>query len=119
MFDGGEEREIRVFERRTDRPVSVGLLVDSSLSTAIELEFERAAAQRFVANLLGAGAHPADRVSVMKFSEGVELMTGFTRSQRQLARALERIKPDSGDVVVRRRGCWPRRKSRAAPAAKC
>ncbi len=96
VLDSGEQREITVFERRTDRPVSVALMVDSSLSTAIELEFERAAAQRFVRNLLGEGSHPQDRVSVMKFSEGVDLLTGFTRSQRQISRALDRIKPDTG-----------------------
>ena len=71
-------------------------MVDSSLSTAIELEFERASAKRFVGNLLGVGSHAQDRVSVMKFSEGVELLTGFTRSERSLGRALERIKPDTG-----------------------
>ncbi len=96
VLDSGQERDIVVFERRTDRPISVGLLLDASLSTAIELDFERSSAKRFITDLLGDGSHPQDRVAVMKFSEGVELLTGFTRSERALGRALDRIKPDTG-----------------------
>lgn len=96
IVDGDAEREIVVFERQTDRPLSVMLLIDSSLSTAIELEFERSSAKRFVANIFGEGAHDDDRVAVMEFSEGVRLVAPFTRRERTLGRALDRIKPDTG-----------------------
>ncbi|MEZ5393151.1 MAG: hypothetical protein R2724_09810 [Bryobacterales bacterium] len=58
ILDEGQEREIAVFERRTDRPLSVVLLVDASMSTGIELKYEREAAKRFVGKLLGAGLIP-------------------------------------------------------------
>ena len=96
VLDEGLPREIAVFERRTDRPLSVAVLVDASLSTAIELEYERTSAQRFFANFFGVGSHPNDRVAVFKFSEGVELLAEFTRSQRTLERALGRVKPENG-----------------------
>jgi hypothetical protein len=56
VLDGGVEREIAVFERRTDRPLSVALMVDASLSAAKELPYEREAAKRFLANF-SAPAH--------------------------------------------------------------
>lgn len=96
IIDGGEPREIVVFERQTDRPLSVMLLVDASLSAAVELEFERASAKRFVTNLFGVGSHEDDRLGVMKFSEGVDLLSPLTRRERVIERALDRIRPESG-----------------------
>lgn len=96
IVDGGKEQKIVVFERQTDRPLSVMLLVDASLSAAVEIEFERASAKRFLANLFGAGSHEDDRLGVMKFSEGVDLLAPLTRRQRVIERALDRIRPESG-----------------------
>lgn len=96
IVDGEEDQRITVFERRTDRPLSVILLVDASLSTAIELKFERNSAKRFAANLLGEGAHPDDRLAVMKFSEGVELLADFSNRLRGLERGIDRLKAESG-----------------------
>jgi len=96
IVDGGKEQEIVVFERQTDRPLSVLLLVDASLSAAVELEFERASAKRFLRNLFGAGSHEDDRLGVMKFSEGVDLLAPLTRRNRVIERALDRIRPESG-----------------------
>lgn len=96
IVDGGEEQEIVVFERQTDRPLSVMLLVDASLSAALELEFERASAKRFMTSLFGDGAHKEDRLGVMKFSEGVDLLAPLTRRSGVVERALDRIRPESG-----------------------
>ncbi|MDA0204028.1 MAG: VWA domain-containing protein [Acidobacteria bacterium] len=96
IVDGSEEQKIVVFERQTDRPLSVMLLVDASLSAAVELEFERVSAKRFLANLFGAGSHEGDRLGVMKFSEGVDLLAPLTRRAKVIERALDRIRPESG-----------------------
>lgn len=96
ITDGGEQQKIVVFERQTDRPLSVMLLVDASLSAAVEIEFERASAKRFMANLFGEGAHEDDRLGVMKFSEGVDLLAPLTRRRGVVERALDRIRPESG-----------------------
>jgi len=96
ILDEGQEREIAVFERRTDRPLSVILLVDASMSTGIELKYEREAAKRFVAKLLGPGSHPEDRLAVMKFSEGVEMLSDFSRTERNIQRAIDKLKPEYG-----------------------
>jgi Ca-activated chloride channel family protein len=96
ILDEGVEREIAVFERRTDRPLSIVLLVDTSMSTGIELKYEREAAKRFAAQLLGPGAHPDDRLAVMKFSEGVDMLVDFSRTPRNIERAIDRLKAEYG-----------------------
>jgi Ca-activated chloride channel homolog len=99
VLDGGVERDIAVFERRTDRALSVALMVDASLSAAKELPYEREAAKRFLANLLGPGSQSADRAAVLKFSDFVDLLVGFTASQSRLTRALNEVHADSGTSV--------------------
>ena len=71
-------------------------MLDTSLSTAKELDFERESAKRFVRNLLGPGSHRSDQVGVFQFSVYVELLTGFTASTKRLDKALNRIQADSG-----------------------
>lgn len=96
ILDNDEPRDIRVFERRTDRPLSIVMLVDASLSTGILLEYEKSSGKRFAANLFGEGSHPDDRMAVMKFSEGVDLLADFTRSERTIGKGLARLKPQTG-----------------------
>jgi Ca-activated chloride channel family protein len=96
ILDGGVPRPVMVFERRTDRPLSVMLMIDASLSTAVELDQERISARTFVENLLRQGSHPRDRVAVLKFSAYVDLLADFTRSIPRISRALRAVRPESG-----------------------
>ncbi len=96
IADGGMRREIAVFEKRTNRPLSVALMVDTSLSAAKELPFERDAAKRFLQNLLGGDSSPQDRAAVLQFSDYVDMLADFTRSLNRLNRALEQTRADSG-----------------------
>lgn len=96
VVDGGERRKIAVFERRTNRPLSVVLMLDTSLSTNKELPFERDAASRFFARLLGEGSHPGDRVAVLQFSDYVEVLSGFTTSARSASKAMRRLERGGG-----------------------
>lgn len=99
ILEEGEERELAVFERRTSRPLSVALMIDASLSTAIALQFERESAGRFLEGLLAPGSHPADRAAVLSFSADVEVLQPFTRDLGDLRRALGRVRPQTGTSV--------------------
>ncbi len=99
ILEEGEPRELVVFERRTNRPLSVVLMVDVSLSTAIELRYERESAGRFLSGLLGPGSHPSDQASVFSFSSEVEVLQAFTRDHRLLSKALSRVRPQTGTSV--------------------
>ena len=96
VLASGVPQQIAIFERQTDRPLSVILLFDSSPSVAKELKFEQDAAVRFVRNLLGGGAHPQDRIAVYKFCDYVEEVQGFTASPERLERAIFSIRIQGG-----------------------
>jgi Ca-activated chloride channel homolog len=99
LLADGVPQEIALFERQTDRPLSVALLFDASLSVAKEMRFEQEAALRFARSLLGAGAHAADRISIFSFSSYVDQVERFTASLDRLKLALSRIRPESGTSV--------------------
>ena len=96
VIDSDREREIAVFEQRTNRPLSVALMLDTSLGTGKELRYERESAKGFLQRLLGEGSHPGDRAAVIEFSSYVDLAQGFTRDQRRLDRALDSIRAEGG-----------------------
>ncbi len=48
ILDNGVKQELAVFERQTEQPLSVSLLVDTSLSTAKEVRFEMDSVSRFL-----------------------------------------------------------------------
>ncbi len=99
ILEEGVPRELAVFERRTDRPLSVVLMLDASLSTAVELRYERESARRFIGRLLGPGSQSGDSVAVFSFSSGVEVLQHFTRDLTALNDALGRVRPESGTSV--------------------
>lgn len=99
ILEEGEPRDIAVFERRTNRPLSVVLMLDASLSTAIELRYERQSAGRFLASLLGPESQPLDQAAVYMFSSDVEVLQGFTRDRSALEKALGKVRPRTGTSV--------------------
>ncbi len=99
VLAGGVQQQIAVFERQTDRPLSVALLFDSSPSVAKELKFEQEAALRFVRSLLRSGSNPADRIAVFRFSDYVQEVQGFTTSLERLERGILSIRPEGGTSV--------------------
>lgn len=93
--DKGVPQEIAVFERSTAQPLSVSLLVDTSLSTAANLEYEARAIRGFLNALFGEG-NAEDRASLYSFFDEVRMETGFTRTADRILRPLSRLKPKSG-----------------------
>jgi len=92
----GVPQEIAIFQRQTDRPLSVALLFDSSPSVGKELKFEQDASIKFIRSLLGAGANPADRVAIYRFADFVDEIQDFTNSVPRLERALPMIRVHGG-----------------------
>ncbi len=85
VYENGREQPLSDLALR-QVPVDVVLMVDSSSSAAANLDDFRRAAEEFAARLA-----PADRVSLLKFDDNVELLQDWTTSRVQLRRALRRI----------------------------
>jgi Ca-activated chloride channel homolog len=84
IFEDGKEQEIAYFGT-SDQPFSVILLIDTSPSTSFKIEEIQAAAIAFVDQL-----KPADKVMVISFSLGVNVLTDFTTDRQKIYKAIRR-----------------------------
>ena len=99
ILERGRELEVSYFQRRTDLPLSVVVMLDTSLSAAIQLPFEKESAIRFVDRLLGTDEHAQDAASVLSFSSEVSVLQDFSRDRKALASGLGKIRPQTGTSV--------------------
>jgi len=95
VTDNGEPQEIAVFERHSDLPLSVALLVDISGSTAKDLKYETDSATRFLRVLLGEG-NLNDTVALYGFNWQVTEYHSFTHSLASLTTALKALHGEAG-----------------------
>ncbi len=95
ITDSGVKQEIALFERRTEQPLSIGLLVDTSLSTMKELKYEVESVSRFFRALLREG-NTDDTVALYAFNYQVEMLSGFIRNIGKLERSVRALKPVGG-----------------------
>jgi Ca-activated chloride channel family protein len=98
VFDNGAPQEIKVFERRTELPLSVALLVDTSGSTNKELLYETDSAARFLRALLSEG-NPEDAVALYSFNYEVTMQHDFTHNYRSLEARLKTLHGAAGTAL--------------------
>src|SRR5580692_897514 len=78
IYDNGVKQDVAVFDRQTEQPLSVAMLVDTSASTGIEMRYELDSVSRFLRVLLGEG-NPDDTVALYSFHWQVTLQSSYTR----------------------------------------
>ena len=98
VFDNGAPQEIKVFERRTELPLSIALLVDTSGSTNKELLYETDSAARFLRALLSEG-NPEDAVALYSFNYDVTVQHSFTHNYNSLEARLKTLHGDAGTAL--------------------
>ena len=89
----GKPQTVRYFDRDTDLPLTVGLLVDVSGSMTDNLDEEGKASRGFLESFLApaSGTRPADKAFVMQFGRTAELLQDVTDSRPLLAAGLKEI----------------------------
>lgn len=95
ILDSGVAQEVALFETRTEQPLSVSILVDTSLTTGIKLREERRSVEFFLEALIGSG-NEQDSAALYTFNDQVTLQQPFTRNLRRLKRGLGRLAPEGG-----------------------
>jgi VWFA-related protein len=88
LSEDGRPQTIKYFARETDLPLTLGLLVDTSMSQRRVLSEERDASQSFLAQVL---REDEDKAFVIHFDHEVELLQDLTSSHEQLRSALESL----------------------------
>jgi VWFA-related protein len=113
LEEDGRPQTIRYFARETNLPLTLGLLVDTSLSQRRLLGEERSASYQFLQQML---REDKDMAFVLHFDREVELLQDITSSHKRLETALGSLEtPDPGQARGRGSpGSRPRQRGRMA-----
>jgi Ca-activated chloride channel family protein len=96
--DNGVLQQIAVFERQTEQPLSIAVMVDASGSTAKDLKYETDSVTRFVRAVVRSG-NPQDTVSLYSFNWQVVQQTGFTRDPAKIDHQLRLLHGEAGTAM--------------------
>jgi|HubBroStandDraft_1064217.scaffolds.fasta_scaffold104099_1 VWFA-related protein len=100
LDEDGRVQVIKYFSQEANLPLTLGLLVDTSLSQRRVLGEERTASYRFLDQVL---REDKDHAFVIHFDHEVELLQDITSSRRKLEHALSEIELSEDQ---RQRGQW-------------
>jgi VWFA-related protein len=89
LNEDGKPQTIRYFSRQADLPLTVGLLVDTSLSQRRIIGQERSASYEFLTRVVD---ETKDQAFLIRFDFDVELLQDLTGSTRLLERALGNLR---------------------------
>jgi VWFA-related protein len=92
VFEDGKEQEVKFFNRETDLPLTIGLLIDVSASQANLIDIEKNAAYQFFGSVL----RKQDLAFLISFGEESELLQDYTNSAKLLRAGLEGLHVSSG-----------------------
>jgi VWFA-related protein len=94
LEEDSRSQTIHYFSQETDLPLTLGLLVDTSLSQRRVLEQERSASFSFLDQLL---RENKDQAFIIHFDREVELLQDLTSSRQRLEHALSLLKTPEFD----------------------
>ncbi|MBV9405551.1 MAG: VWA domain-containing protein, partial [Acidobacteriaceae bacterium] len=96
ILENGKPQVIRYFSQESDLPLTIGLLVDTSLSQTRVLEDERGASYRFLDQVL---RESKDQAVIVQFDQAVIIRQGLTRSHKNLQDTLSLLdSPNAQDA---------------------
>ncbi len=96
--DNGVLQHVSVFERQTEQPLSIAVLVDNSGSTAKDLKYETDSVIRFVHAVVRSG-NALDTVALYSFNWQVVQETSFTRDPTRIERQLRLLHGEGGTAM--------------------
>ncbi|HEX9135579.1 MAG TPA: VWA domain-containing protein, partial [Nitrospirota bacterium] len=104
ILEDNKEQQIFSFERQTDLPITIAMLIDISGSQEFTLPEERAAGQRFFRRVL---RPKKDLAAVVTFEHDSVLVQDLTSDADKLYRALDDVRLPAQSATMGRRGGTP------------
>jgi VWFA-related protein len=92
VFEDGRPQTIKYFASESDQPLTLGILIDSSVSQERVLPMEKEVGAAFLKQVL----RPKDEAFVISFDVNVDLLQDFTNSTSMLRTALNEAKINGG-----------------------
>jgi VWFA-related protein len=88
ILEDGKQQQIFTFQRQIDLPLSLAILIDTSVSQERTLPDEKAAASAFLEDVVRPGK---DEVAILTFTGETTLEQGFTNNLARIRRAVEKV----------------------------
>jgi VWFA-related protein len=88
VLENGRPQTIKYFSRDTDLPLTIGLMVDTSVSQIKVMERERGASFRFIDHIL---RENKDKIFILQFDMAVSMRQPLTDSRPKLEEALSLV----------------------------
>lgn len=88
VLENGVPQEVFTFQRETDRPLSLAILIDVSVSQSATLPYEKVAAQAFVDSIFRS---EKDQVAIVSFTGDATVEQELTADVGRVRRAISRI----------------------------
>jgi Ca-activated chloride channel homolog len=104
VFEDNKEQQVFSFERQTDLPITIAMLIDISGSQEWTLPEEKAAGQRFFRRVL---RPRKDLAAVVTFEHDSVLLQDLTSDVDKLLRALDEVRLPAQTATMGRRGGTP------------
>jgi Ca-activated chloride channel family protein len=95
LFDEDNPQTIAVFEKETEQPLDLALMIDASLSAQLSMPAQRDAATHFIQQVLRKG----DRLAVYSVDENVTQLAAFSDNVGHLQEAVRRIPAGAGTSI--------------------
>jgi VWFA-related protein len=92
LEEDSKPQSIRYFSQENNLPLTVGLLVDTSMSERDNIDKERSASRSFLDQMI---TRPADRAFVIHFDREIELLQDLTSDHAKLEKAVGLIDVES------------------------
>lgn len=92
VFEDGKPQTIKYFSAESNQPLTLGILIDSSVSQERVLPIEKEVGAAFLRNVLG----KKDLAFVIGFDVNVDLLQDFTNDAQYLRSGLNRARINSG-----------------------
>ncbi len=89
IFEDGKKQDIKFFVKETNLPLTIGMLVDVSMSQEFLIEQEKQSALQFFQRVL----RKEDLAFLISFGPEAELLQDFTNSVKLLRAGLDQLRP--------------------------
>jgi len=101
LTEDKKPQTIRYFSQESDLPLTIGLMVDTSMSQQKVLDAERSASYRFLEQVL---REKKDQVFIVQFDMAVRMSQDLTASRQKLEHALESVDTPSHTELTMQNG---------------
>jgi len=96
VYEDGKVQEIEQFSQETDQPLRIGMLIDTSASVKLRLDFEKTAAINFMRAVM----RYRDEAMLVEFDKGVTMLHDFTGRPTEIVREIRELRAGGGTALL-------------------